>query len=593
MASVPRPRYCFFCRLALQLYLFVSFCWVEAESRGYRSNLDFGHIPNLDDDSYKTDPIAVEVPLQRPQNVEPCVVDLVTNAHFGLSRKAHVQKVSVPGCAHDVHTVSMVVLELNATVKGRQFDRIGGFWIDNLKLLHLSTPEPLNPGKIRWFVERDITELARSIVGRRAPFQAILDIPNVVTGPYTGVINATVRALIYHGGIRRQPLPMAIALRAPFKDPTKPWEGGTLIGTERLQVKFPSQALRSCVQNGCQLKILLFASGHGGSEEFYYLEAPGGSPFREFIVHFDGSPVTAIVPFPVVYTGGINPLLWRPLTGILALDVAPYELDVSFLLERVWGKSEDHTLEIEVLKNSEKGVWYVDPVLIVYHRPPGSYKSLGLHVGPPRSWNSPYITTEMTTLSGSTSRTQSHDMSNGDDHVHIEMSNLVEDDVVYGHLHTTLQTVDAIEHQIYKFAVMEKDGDGWIAANVNETRFISRESRKGTGYIALESTYSGRAYYNMSKGGHRASSATQSITVWDKQLDDNVQPCFHRTESQVNGSRILERQGQGRGGNVTEQGNSSLMTCDSGELQVVPCGASFCTKLVEEKRESHIRLEIT
>ena len=29
-------------------------------------------------------------------------------------------------------------------------------------------------------------------------------------------------------------------------------------------------------------------------------------------------------PFPVVYTGGLNPLLWRPITGIESFDVVPY-----------------------------------------------------------------------------------------------------------------------------------------------------------------------------------------------------------------------------------------------------------------------------
>ena len=36
-----------------------------------------------------------------------------------------------------------------------------------------------------------------------------------------------------------------------------------------------------------------------------------------------------IVPYPTVYTGGINPMLWRPLTGIESFDIEAYRFDLT------------------------------------------------------------------------------------------------------------------------------------------------------------------------------------------------------------------------------------------------------------------------
>ncbi|GBG26312.1 Peptide-N4-N-acetyl-beta-glucosaminylasparagine amidase A [Hondaea fermentalgiana] len=259
----------------------------------------------------------------------------------------------------------MVVLEMEAAVDGRQFDRMGGFWIDNCKLLHLTTAEPLNPGRVAWSVERDVTPFARMLVGRSMPFDAILDIPNIVQGPYTGVINVTVRALIYYDPQRSMqlaPLPLVFPLRAPFRDPRSPLKGAIVSGTERL--KLPPFRCEACGSSSVQLELALYSTGHGGAEEFYYLEAPGGSPFRELIVYLDGEPVAATVPFPVVYTGGINPLLWRPLSAILALNVPPYSLDLTPLAPLL-GDGAEHYFEIGVLNNSKTGQWNIDPILLV------------------------------------------------------------------------------------------------------------------------------------------------------------------------------------------------------------------------------------
>lgn len=61
-----------------------------------------------------------------------------------------------------------------------------------------------------------------------------------------------------------------------------------------------------------------------------------------------------------MYTGGYNPLLWRPLTGILSFDIPQYRFDVTpFAALLNDGKS--HVVEVTVYDDDKVGLWYIDP----------------------------------------------------------------------------------------------------------------------------------------------------------------------------------------------------------------------------------------
>lgn len=119
-----------------------------------------------------------------------------------------------------------------------------------------------------------------------------------------------------------------------------------------------------------QATLEVFASGHG-CEEFWYSNLPdeftpkggcGGGAYREIEVLVDGMTAGVAYPFPVIYTGGVNPLLWRPLTGIASFDVPPYNIDLSPFLG-VLNDGKTHNISLTVRNNNNNGVWYLDPVL--------------------------------------------------------------------------------------------------------------------------------------------------------------------------------------------------------------------------------------
>ena len=58
-------------------------------------------------------------------------------------------------------------------------------------------------------------------------------------------------------------------------------------------------------------------------------ELPGFSPFREVQLFIDGQLAGVVWPFPIIFTGGVVPGLWRPVVGIDAFDLKEDEIDIT------------------------------------------------------------------------------------------------------------------------------------------------------------------------------------------------------------------------------------------------------------------------
>ncbi|KAK4385304.1 Peptide-N4-(N-acetyl-beta-glucosaminyl)asparagine amidase A [Sesamum angolense] len=51
--------------------------------------------------------------------------------------------------------------------------------------------------------------------------------------------------------------------------------------------------------------------------------------YREVLVKLDDDIIGSVVPFPVIFGGGINPLFWEPVASIGAFDLPSYEFDLT------------------------------------------------------------------------------------------------------------------------------------------------------------------------------------------------------------------------------------------------------------------------
>lgn len=90
---------------------------------------------------------------------------------------------------------------------------------------------------------------------------------------------------------------------------------------------------------------------------------PGNGAFREVVVSLDGDVVGAIFPLTVVYTGGINPLLWRPITGIGSFDLPSYDIEITPFLGKILD-GEKHRFGFSVTNALD--VWFIDANLHIW-----------------------------------------------------------------------------------------------------------------------------------------------------------------------------------------------------------------------------------
>ena len=75
------------------------------------------------------------------------------------------------------------------------------------------------------------------------------------------------------------------------------------------------------------------------NDEFWYLAVPNdvageletypGTAFRETEITIDGKSAGVAPVSPWIYTGGIDPYLWEPITGVQTLNFKPYRVDLT------------------------------------------------------------------------------------------------------------------------------------------------------------------------------------------------------------------------------------------------------------------------
>ncbi|XP_021773830.1 peptide-N4-(N-acetyl-beta-glucosaminyl)asparagine amidase A-like [Chenopodium quinoa] len=263
---------------------------------------------------------------------------------------------------------SAVVLEFSAACRGRQFDRIFGVWLSGVELLRSCTAEPTRDG-IFWKVRKDISKYS-SLLSQSNQTLAVY-IGNLVDQTYTGVYHVNVTFHYYpvvndHGNSgdlygNWADLIVPISRNLPLNDGL--WfEIENSTDFESKKVSIPRNVYRAVLE--------VYVSFHE-NDEFWYTNLPndyllannlssntaGNGAFREVLVSLDGELIGAVWPFTVIFTGGINPLLWRPISAIGSFDLPTYDIEITpFLGKLLDGKL--HNLGFSV--TNALNVWYVD-----------------------------------------------------------------------------------------------------------------------------------------------------------------------------------------------------------------------------------------
>ncbi|CAN8270180.1 unnamed protein product [Cochlearia groenlandica] len=261
---------------------------------------------------------------------------------------------------------SRIVLEFKSTCRGRQFDRIFGVWLDGVEILRSCTAEPRLNG-IVWSVKKDVSKYHSLLMKKESQILSVY-LGNLIDKIYTGVYHVDI-IFHYYPSSSSSSLGGYVTPQADMIMPISknlPLNGGLWFeivnknDTKYKEVLIPRNVYRAVLE--------VYVSFHE-RDEFWYgnfpndfvkannLSVAGNGPFREVVVSLDGEMVGAVWPFPVVFTGGINPLLWRPISAIGSFDLPSYDIDVTPFLGRLLdGKSH----EIGFSVTNALNVWYVD-----------------------------------------------------------------------------------------------------------------------------------------------------------------------------------------------------------------------------------------
>ncbi len=304
-----------------------------------------------------------EPPVSRPRT-QPVKVTLFQNLAFTDFTPKTFRYLPPPGGSKRWAKV-ILVADFSVT-PGRQFDRTAQITVGRTNVYFGTTMEPSRDVGPTWHVERDVTDDS-ALLQTPQPGEAILG--NIVNGTYTGIIRGSAGLLFYPPGRDTPPaetpdmvlpLPNKAGGAAGLSGP-----GGALTET----FTFPTNVVRA---------YLDLITESQGRDEFWYLGVPddlaeklhtfGGTAFREAQITVDGRPAGVAPVYPWIYTGGMDPSLWRPIPGVQTLNFVPYRVDLT-PFAGVFSDGHPHRVGVHVFNGGDSfsvaGALYLyrDPVL--------------------------------------------------------------------------------------------------------------------------------------------------------------------------------------------------------------------------------------
>jgi Peptide N-acetyl-beta-D-glucosaminyl asparaginase amidase A len=318
-------------------------------------------------------PVTLDPPVKVPP-VSPVVVTIADNAAFGNGPPPAVSTVALPQGRW-----AEVVLDVTGSESGRQYDRLCEVFDGPVQIFLGVTPEP-TPAGITWHVQKDITGYLPLLAGTRT-FSTYVD--NYLSSVDTGIPVITAKLLFYPAGGGFRPARAASLASpalagdaisengpaAPAQDPGIPTQVVPVLpagDTSDFNTVNAGQTLSATVtlpDNVTTATLDLYAVGQS-TDEFWWSLTPA---FREIEVSVDGKPAGVVWPFPYVYTGGVNSLIWRPVTGIHTMDIPSYRLDLTpfagLLSATKTSSPGTHTISLTVAGNA--GYWLAGGSLLL------------------------------------------------------------------------------------------------------------------------------------------------------------------------------------------------------------------------------------
>jgi hypothetical protein len=273
----------------------------------------------------------------------PCAVQLYSNvtfADFSPKPYTYAPPAACPG------PWAKVVLEADFSVTaGRQFDRTAQIALAHTNIYYGTTAEPSSTVSPSWHVERDLTDYSSLF---RTAQTGEVNLGNLVNSTYTGIIHGSARVLLYPTGAHASAPRTPDAVLPLSTDP-----GGASLLATTASVLAPTFNLPTNIEAAYLDVVAQSQSG----DEFWYTCVPddvadelfscGGTSFREAEVTIDGQPAGVAPVYPWIYTGAIDPPLWKPIPSVETLNFTPYRVDLT-PFAGVLGNGHPHQVGVSV-----------------------------------------------------------------------------------------------------------------------------------------------------------------------------------------------------------------------------------------------------
>ncbi|KAH0553423.1 hypothetical protein GP486_006507 [Trichoglossum hirsutum] len=253
---------------------------------------------------------------------------------------------------------NQVSFNFTVTSQGRQFDRLGLMYLGDTEVFRTSTAEPTYNG-IEWTYIKDMSSYLALLKRRQ---KIIFDLGNLIDDTYTAPFNATLTATFFNRENVITPADVVLPISARLSSSDRPSSFSVPSQNASTTYQFPRNVRRAVATiSACGQADEEFWFGNVLSSDvdaFPSSGAPlfGHSPFREVQLLIDGRLAGVAWPFPIIFTGGVVPGLWRPIVGVDAFDLREHEIDISPWLPLLCdGAAAGHTFEIRVAGIEDDG----------------------------------------------------------------------------------------------------------------------------------------------------------------------------------------------------------------------------------------------
>ncbi|KAI0339470.1 hypothetical protein BDW22DRAFT_598444 [Trametopsis cervina] len=331
----------------------------------------------------------VAQPPPLPRDAKQCTTRILERT-FGFSfGEAEVVQFTPPTDCGPIGSWTGISLNFTVTSNGTQFDRLGIFTFQNVEIWRTSTPEPTRGDGIIWTYLKDVTRFLPLFA---EPGTFILQLDNLLETGLDGQYATTLDATFFASSVVHPPAPRADVIIPVTTLLNNTGDEASVPPAFSLNVTVP--------RNAVQIYAELIPSGNG-NEEFWYFNTAneflgdlpdgftfGDGPLREVRMLVDGRVAGVALPYPVIFTGGIVPTAWRPITSYGALDLPSYFLDLTPFVP-VLTDGNPHTLTLDVVSAESSHEinqnWFVSANLQVVLDPSGKPTTGGitLYSAPP------------------------------------------------------------------------------------------------------------------------------------------------------------------------------------------------------------------